>query len=541
MKNIKKVILSSLALALAGSGCTAGQSTAGNSSTKTKNRISVVLDSDLESMDSSVSIDPTSMYFLDLTETGLTELKKDGTAEPELAKSWNISKDGLTYTFHLADAKWSNGDPITADDFVYSWRRLGDPETASEYSFLLDTIHVVNAEDVIDGKKKPDALGVEAKDDKTFVVHLSVPCQFLLSLMTFPSFFALNEKFIKSKGDQYALTPKDLLYSGPYVMSDWKAGNSYTFKKNKKYFKADSVKNQEFDFHYISDPQSAVLAYENGDADVVNLSGDQVDQYKNDQDFTTQLKGSLYYLLPDYKNSDLKNAELRNAISLGVDRKSLVKDVLKNGAVAAEGMIPQKFATGPDGNDFRKDAGNLVKYDPDEAASEYRKAVKELGHDVTLTLLYTDAEPDSSIAENLQQQLQSNLPGITIKLSNKTMKERIALMNDRKYDLALTYWLGDYNDPETFIDLFITGNNKNRNSYSNSSYDSLVAKAETGADAADAEKRWKDFIKAEKIVIDDHAAIPLYQDGGAKLIRKGITGIRPEIFGTETYRYAHWN
>lgn len=535
------VAMTGAMLAGCGSSGSSSSSTGSSSTGSSSGTITVAMDADLNTMDWEVATDGNSFIMQTMCEAGLTKLDADEQPEPDLAESWDVSDDGLTYTFHLRDGiKWSNGTPVTANDFVYGWRRLADPNLASEYNFIVDTIGVVNAADVINGEKPTSELGVEATDDSTFVVHLKQPCGFLLGLMAFPSFFPLNQDFYESKGSDYAVgSTDDLIYCGPYTMTEWSAGNQYSFTKNADYWDADSITDSKVTFKFLQDTQSAMMEYQQGNIDVVKLTSEQVDAYKDQEGFTTRLTGYAWRMDFNFEDSTLQNKDLREAISKGVDRKSIAEDVLKDGSIAAEGFIPKEFAYGPDGKDFRDTAGSLVEdtADASEAKAAYEKAKAALGGDVTLELLTEDSEACKAVAENIQQQLQTNLPGITITINSVPKKTRLDNMNNHNYQLGLTRWGPDYADPQTYMDRFKSNGAGYTGTYKNDTYDALLDKAETGADAADSSKRWSDMVEAEKMLLDDYATVPLYQNGGAMMINPKVSGIQFHNGGVDSYRY----
>lgn len=547
MSGFKKTLASTLALTMV-AGCsssTASTSSSAGSSTSTgAGDITVAIDADLNTMDYHIATDGNSFIMQSLCMSGLTELDASGAAIPELAESWDVSEDGLTYTFHLADAKWSNGDPVTASDFVYGWQRLCNPDTASEYAFILDTIHVKNAAAINAGEMDVSELGVKAVDDKTFEVTLTLPCDFLLGLMAFPSFFPLQQAFYEAEGDQFALSTDDLLYCGPYTMTEFTSGSQYSFTKNADYFKADEQANavDTITFKYLQDTQSAMLDYQSGNLDVVKLAGEQVDQYKDTEGFTNRLTGYLWYLSVNFNtdsyptNSDFDNVNLRKAMTLCIDRDTICENVLKDGSIAAEGIIPKQFSTSPDGKDFRDVNGVLVSYDADEAQKYYDKAVEELGHDVSFELLFEDSEASKAVAEYLQSNFEAL--GMTVSLVSKPKKTRLDLMNEHNYQVALTRWGPDYADPQTYMDLFLAGSNNNAGTYSNADYDALVKKADTGEDATDSATRYQDYLDAEKILVsEDPGVIPVYQNGGAMMINPAVSGIEFHSAGVDSYRH----
>ena len=522
-------------------GAASGGSASGDAST-----VTVAIDADLNTMDYEIATDGNSFIMQSLVMSGLTELAADGSPLPELAESWDVSDDGLVYTFHLADAKWSNGDPVTASDFVYAWQRLDNPDTASEYAFILDTVHIANAAAVNAGEADPSELGVKAVDDKTLEVTLTLPCDFFLSLLAFPSYFPLNQKFYEEQGDQFALSPDNLLYCGPYTMTGYQQGSEYTFEKNPDYFKADQMTDyvDKIVFRYLQDTQSAMLDYQSGNLDVVKLQGDQVDQYSGTEGFTNRMTGYLWYLSIDFntsvhpENSQFANVNLRKAMSLAIDRDTIAANVLKDGSIGADGLIPKDLATGPSGEDFRAENGKLTEYNLDQAKEYYAKALEELGTDtVSFELLYEDSEASKAVAEYIQSNLKAI--GMDVTLNSKPKKTRLQLMNDKDYNVALTRWGPDYADPETYFDLFTTDNTANNSgSYSNADYDALVKAAGSGEDATDSAKRWQDYLDAEKIIVqDDPGVIPVYQNGGAMMINPKVTGIEFHSASVDSYRH----
>lgn len=474
---------------------------------------------------------------------GLAALDSEGQPIYDLAENWEVSEDGTVYTFYIRDGvNWSNGTPLTAHDFVYGWRRLNDPELASEYAFILETIGVKNAAAAHKGEVPLEDMGVEAVDDKTFVVTLDQPCGFLLSLMSFPSFFPLNQEFFEAHEATYAQSIDDLLYCGPYTFTKWEENTEYTFTKNPEYWDAANCTDDmdEVVFRFVSESQSAALAYQQGDIDAVKLSGDLVDQYKDDPGFTQRLEGFAWRVSINQQQESgiFDNLNFRKALTLSIDRDVIANDVLKDGSVAAVGFIPMEFAFGPDGTDYRDTAGDLLTFDVEAAQAALEEAKKELGVDnFSITLLYeTDSEAPGKVAINLQSMWKENL-GIEVTLLPKTKKERLQLMNNLDYDLGLTRWGPDYADPQTYLDLYKSDISGYNGAYFNDEFNALMNKAETGEDSTDLEKRWADMVEAERMLLDDVAMIPVFQMGSAMLINPNITGIEFHSAGVDSYRH----
>lgn len=233
----------------------------------------------------------------------------------------------MTYTFHIRkDAKWSDGSALTANDFVYAWNRLIDPNTASDYAFLIDTAASTNT---------TNAKSWKAEDDYTFVVELSLPCDYFLTLMAFPSLYPLDEKFVEEQGDQYALSSDNMLYCGPYIMSSWTVGDSYTFTKNDSYWDKDNYTENVDDITFrCIQGQSAILDYEAGNLDYVKLTSEVIEDYKDRDDLVTYLSGFSWYLSFNFGNEYLANKSVREAIAYSIDTSAMCDFVLKDGSVA---------------------------------------------------------------------------------------------------------------------------------------------------------------------------------------------------------------
>ncbi|SJZ34738.1 peptide ABC transporter substrate-binding protein [Anaerorhabdus furcosa] len=542
MKKLKLLIVSTLVFALV-AGCsskpaTNGGTEGGNTDGTGNSKVVVATDTDLSTMDHHLATDGTSFIAQTLVFSGLTELDENNMPIPEIAESWDINEDGTVYTFHLADAKWSNGTPVTANDFVYGWQRLIDQATASEYAFILSTITLKNADAVAAGELPLEELGVKALDDKTLEVTLDAPCDFLLGLLAFPSFFPLNQEYYEAQGDQYAKTPQNMIYNGPYLMTAWTPGNSYAFTKNNDYFKADTIDVNDIDFKFIQDTQSAMLEYQSGNLDVVKLSGEMVDAYKDQEGFTNRLQGYLWYLSLNFDIPELQNQNLRKAMMYAVDRETIANNVLKDGSVAADGIIPIELATGPDGKEYRATAGKITEYDPAKAKEYYEKAKADLGKDVTIDLLFEDTEAGKSVAEYIQNNLETNCPGMTVTLNSKPKKTRLQMMQNGEYQVALHRWGPDYADPQTYLDLFLVGASNNYGKYESQAYQDLVLEATQGESAKDSQARWDLLVQAEKVLVgDDAGVIPVYQNGGAMMITPAVEGIEFHSAGVDSYRH----
>ena len=507
----------------------------GDSGSSSEKILKVAKDTELASMDQHIATDGLSFEVIAATIEGLYTSDADGNAIPAIAKSYDVSEDGLVYTFHLReDAKWSNGDPVMANDFVYAWRRLVDPNTASEYAFIMDVAGVKNAASVNAGEASLEELGVKAVDDYTLEVTLALPVPYFLQLMTFPSFFPMNEAFVTEKGAEYAQSPDGLLANGPFKMTEWTQGHSFKVEKNDSYYDKDNVNIDGIEYKIMKDSQTAALEFESGNLDVVRLAGEIVDLYKENEAFTLIHEGYLWYIAPNEQVEELQNVNLRQALGRAVNKEQLTETVLNDGSTVANFIVPVTLATGPDGKDFRETSPNdYMTYDVEVAQEYWEKAKQELRIEtLTLELLFEDTDSMKKCAEFIQSELQTNLPGLTIELKSQPKKNRLELMRAGDYQLGITRWGPDYADPTTYLDMFITGSANNYPNYSSEEYDTLMNSIGKGDLVYDIEARWEAMKEAEELLIArDAAALPMYQQGNTYLIDQQVKGIETHSVG----------
>lgn len=499
---------------------------------------------DIMGMDSTVVDDGMSFNAIHAITEGLEGLDKNGKTVNAVAQSYKVSDDRKTYTFKLRkDAKWSNGDDVTANDFVYAWQRI--IKNAGNYAYMYgsDGANILNADDLIKKgttatQAELDTLGVKAQDDKTLVVTLAAPVPFFLDLMTFPCYYPINQKFAEKAGKDYATKPEYLLSNGPFVMKKWTKGKSADFVKNDKYYDAKDVKLKNLHFDLAMKPQSASANFDSGRVDYATISSDLVDKYKGKDTYKSFNEGYLFYLEPNTKDPVMANKNIRKAISLAVNRKQLCSDVLKDGSKEAKGFVPAQLSQSPDGKDFRSIAGSFTKYDEKAAQEALNAGLAELGKsEVTVQLLYgTDESPMDSVAEYVQGNL-SKLKGLKVEMSATTKQDRINnRMKNGNFQLAVTRWGPDYADPTTYLNLLSTGNSNNYGQWSNAQYDALMKQIQTETDAS---KRYDLMVQAEKIGMDDMADIPLFEKGGSALQATSVSGLVHKAVGVPyTFKFV---
>lgn len=545
MKNAKSVLAFAMAAAMAvtatGCGASGGSSTAAatgeaasaDSTGASSSALNVMLETPVQSLDPQVATDGTSFEVIADFTDGLMQMDADGAAVPACAESYEVSEDGKTYTFHIReDANWSNGDPVTANDFVFGWQRAVDPATASEYSYMLSDIgQVVNAAEIIAGTKDVSELGVTAVDDKTLQVQLNVPVSYFLSLMYFPTFYPVNQEFYESCADTFATSPETVLSNGAFTLTSYEpAATAFTLEKNDSYYDADKVQLSGLNYQVIQDSQQALMSYQTGALDITLVNGEQVDQVKDDPAFDSRGAGYLWYISPNMGSvPELANENLRLAMTFALDRESICSDVLKDGSAATFTAVPPQFATGPDGSDFSADQtkySDVCAYDPDKALSYYEAAKQELGVDTFEFDMVVDSDDaPQKVAQVVKEQLETTLPGMTINLVIEPKKQRVEDMQNGNFELGLTRWGPDYADPMTYLSMWTTGNSNNYGLWSNADYDAIIESCTTGDLCTDPEGRWSAMYDAEKIVLDEAVIFPLYTQCNAEMISPNVTGI----------------
>ncbi|MGQ8823858.1 peptide ABC transporter substrate-binding protein [Bacillus sp. NA_146.1] len=504
---------------------------------ETKQSINLPYIAEIPTMDVTKATDSESMNVMRNVFEGLYTLGEDNKLIPGVAQSYDVSEDKKTYTFHLRESKWTNGTPVTAADFVFSWKRAVNPNTAAEYAFLF--FDIKNAKRINSKELPIDQLGVKAIDDKTLEVQLEQPIPYFIDLITFATFLPINEKYFESQGKQYGLEANQLVYNGAFLLDNWKHEQGFQLKNNPNYWDAKAVKLDEINFDVVKDKSTEINLYESGQIDRVGLTGEFVDKYRNNPDFKERSEVTMQFLRMNQKNEVLKNKNARLAISQAMNKKAFVDTVLNNGSLPADGFIPVNFAKGPDGNDFRKENGALVKDDVKAAIENWKKARQELGKEqVTLELLTSDNAIAKKNAEYVKGELEKNLEGLTVHVKPQPRKQQIQLLLNSDYDLGVDVWAPDIPDPITFLDLFTTDSSYNFDKYSNLEYDKLIHQVKKDL-AGDENARWEAMKQAEKLLLEDGAVAPFYQPGRSYLQRSSIKGIVTNDFGGEfNYKFA---
>ncbi len=528
MSKILKVLTMMLVAVLILSACSSG----GGSKGKNDEALDLQINGDVPTMDSAMATDGLSFDMFFQTMEGLYTLDKDDKAIPAVAKGDpKITNDGKKWTIKLRDdAKWSNGDPVTAHDFVFAWRKVVDPDTASEYAYILYDIK--NAEEINSGDKKPEELGVKAVDDHTLEFELTKSLPYYKELLSFGTFMPQNEKFVKKQGDKYGTTVKTTLYNGPFKMTDWKTDDKVTLEKNDDYWDKDKVKLNKVNYKVVKEASTAVNLYETNKLDIVDLPAEQVKKYKDDKAFNTELDTVTYYFkLNEDTVPEFKNEDFRLAFAKAIDKEAYVKNNLNNGSIPTDNFVPKDFVKDSKGKEYQDGVKNTNQYNVKEAKEHYEKAKKALGKDkFTIELMTYDKDTAKRDAEYFKEQLEKNLDGVTIKIKQQPFKQKLDLVSKGEYEMSLENWIPDYPDPMTFLELYVTDGSHNNTGWSNKEYDSIIKAADSSL-ASNPDKRLSELQRAEGMLLNEAGIVPLYQVGVAQLQKPNVKNVVNHQFG----------
>ncbi|MFB5250364.1 peptide ABC transporter substrate-binding protein [Bacillus mycoides] len=504
-----------------------------------KQVLNVTVSEEIPSLDTAKTMDGTSAHVMQNIFEGLYVLDEQDHPIPAVAKSFERSEDGKKYTFDLRkDAKWSNGDSVTANDFMFAWRRAVSHETASQYAYML--FYIKNAKEINKGTIPLDELGVKIIDDYKLEVELEQPIPYFLQLLALPIYLPQHESFLKEQGKNYGLEPNNLIYNGPFVLETWKHEQEFQLKKNGSYWDKKKVELDEINFQIVKDTMTAVNLYEAGDLDRVPINSQFVDKYKGNKQLHMSSDPGIAMLRFNEKNNALANKKVRQSISLALNKEDFVDHFINNGAKSASGLVPVGHINEETGKDFRKENGDISLYDLQKAKEIWEEAKKELGiEQVTLEFLTFEQDNAKLMAEYIKGDLEKHLQGLTIQIKQQPFKQKLQLEQTGDYDISMANWGPDYKDPISYLELFTTGNPNNKMNYSNLHYDELIKKAKSDL-VLDQKKRWETLQEAERILLEDAAVAPLYHIGSAYVQKDYVKGIEKHQFGgVYTYKNAY--
>jgi oligopeptide transport system substrate-binding protein len=496
------------------------------------------LTAELAELDSALTTDAYSFNALTNVTEGLYRLNPDNEPVPAAAEGVELSNGDLTYTFTLRDGiVWSNGDPVTSHDFKYAWLKALNPETAATYAYIISTF-VKGADEYNLDKAGPEAVAIETPDDKTLSVELISKSPFFLQLTSFVTYFPQNQQFVEKLGDKFAQDADSLLYNGPFVMTQGSEGSGGTavFKKNDKYWDKENVAVNTVNGRIIKENDTAINLYEAGELDITVLEGDKVKQFIDSPEFYRRPQPLTIYGQLNQKVPGLDNLNIRKALMIGFDREAFVNKIIQDGSLPAYGFVPPAIHPGPGNQTFREANGDLVPKDVSSARQFWEKGVEELGgQEPKLTMLFSDDSLQRDLATYMQDQYKENL-GVDFDVEVVTFDASLDRVDAEDYQISYAYgWIGDYDDPMTFMDLYLSDSSFNDSNFENEEYDQLIKEAQT---TSDLQLRMQNMLEAERILIEQAGTVPVYFGVLCGVKKAYLKGYAPHSFGGDDWKYT---
>ncbi|GAX04858.1 oligopeptide ABC transporter substrate-binding protein [Secundilactobacillus pentosiphilus] len=485
-----------------------------------------VVTANLPTMDPSKSTDVVSDGVLNNVDEGLLRIGQNSKLRPGVANAYHVSKNGKIWTFDLRHSKWSNGAPVTANDFVYGWRRTVKPSTASQFAYLYN--HVKNYRAVNQGKKAPAKLGVKARGKYQLVVTLLRPQRYFKYLVASQAFLPQNRQEVQRYASKYATNSRRAVYNGPFKLTGWNGTNDdWTLAKNQQYWNAKATKLKAVKYQVIKDQGTWLSQYQSGKVDELITDGPQYRELKNSPDMHVRNSASMFYLEFNQRDGFFKhNLYARRAISLAIDKRSFTHNILADGSQPPKGLVPTKLAK-KDSIDFANAAyvKSGTTYNVKRARVLWQKALRQSGRSsVTLNLLADDTPNGKRTVEFVQSQM-AELPGLKLTTTTVPFNVRLDRSTQGNFDMVVGGWIADFPDPISFSALFTSNNAYNRGQWKNRAYDTAVKNAE-GQDANDPDARWNDLVSAEKTLMQQQGIVPLYQPTQAQMIKPYVHGLQ---------------
>ena len=494
-------------------------------------KLSIATQGELATLDSALYNDVSSSDMIGQVFEGLYRVKNGTEVEFGQAESVKVSDDGLTYTFTLRDGlKWSDGSPVTAADFEYSYQRLADPKSGAS----VQSVDVVkNAAAVRKGEKEVSELGVKALDDKTLEVTLEYPAPYLPKLLSGSRYMPVSKAVHSAKGDKYGTSADNVVTNGPFTIQDWNGTNlEWKLVKNDNYWDAANVYLKDVQVQVIKENSTGADLFDAGQLDYTTLTDQFVQEYTGADDFHTASKATIGYLSFNTQREATANADLRRAIAQAFDKQVYADSVIQDGSKVLNNQVPKDFDVNEAGEDYQTAAGPMLEYNLEAAQADWAKAKAALGKDtIELQLLTSDVGLSKRTAEFLQAQLEANLPGLKLTISSVPLKNRLEFQRQSDFDIFYGTWAPDYQDALNFIEQYKTGGGINFAKYSNAEYDKLVEQARNEY-AKDPAKRRQALIQAEVIGIkQDAVAAPIYQSATSYLLKARVKNFEVMPFG----------
>lgn len=478
---------------------------------------------------------------LNQMDDGLFRSDKNNNPVPALAKKTVKSNGGKRYTFYLKTAKWSNGDDVTAQDFVTAWRKGVAPTAQSGYSYIYQGIK--NATAIQNGKKKPETLGVKAVGKHKLVVDLEYPIPTFTKKLTMTSFLPQNTKLVKKYGKKYGTSMKTFASNGAFKLGSWKAGsNTWTLVKNPNYYAKSEVKLSKIKYQVVKEANTAHQLFQQGSLDDALISGTTAQGLQNDKHLKQVDRSGNYFIRTNQaKGRTLSNDKLRQALYLVINRKQLAEKVMANGSKPSYTYSSPGAAKYPGTNkDFATVAKPKETYNVAKAKKLWKEGLKKLGKSsVSLTLVGYDTSTDKNQAEFLQSQIESKLSGVKVEVKSLPFLSAYNLAVKGEFDLQLSYWLNDYADPMSELETQELNNSHNFGKYTSKNFNKQLSLAKS-KNATSQKAYFKNLLNAQKQLSKDNPVIPLCTEVEDHLVNSNLRGVLWNTTGTADYTRAYF-
>ena len=490
---------------------------------------------ELETMDPHLATGVPEMTTMLQIYEGLTRLNDDSLPELAQAESVDISDDELVYTFNLRDGLvWSNGEPLTAEDFELSWKRALDPELAADYAYML--YFIAGAEAYNAGEGSVDDVMVEALDDKTLQVTLEAPTPFFLSLAAFATYYPLYQPAIEADPEGWHLSADTIVGNGPFKMIS-SAQGQMEFVPNENYWDKDAVILDRLIFTMIENESTELTMFETGEVDVTHtVPGPEIPRLQETGELHIFPYFGTYYFIFQIEKPPLDDVRVRKALTLAIDREALVTNVTQGGQLPAYAFVPKGIPE-HDGSDFRDNGGDYFSYDVEEA----QRLLEEAGYPggagfPSVEILYNTSEMHKMIAEAIQEMWKQNLGIENVTLTNQEWGVYLNTRDEGDFMIARAGWIGDYLDPNTFLDMWVTGGGNNNSRFSNAEYDRLVAEARMMDDEV---ARMDVMHQLEDILMEEMPIAPIYYYTLPMMVKSYVKGYSKAAVGGLDFKSAY--
>lgn len=436
---------------------------------------------------------------------GITRLDQNNQPQNALAEDIKVSDDGLKYTIKLKDSKFSNGDPLTANDFKAAWLHALDPNAAAEYAYQL--FYIKNGEAYNGKKATAEDVGIKVVDDKNLEITLESPTPYFKSLLAFPTYFPVDDKVVKATKD-WNTKAETYVGNGPFKMQSWSHNDKMVLVKNPNYWDTKNVKLTELTFNLVEDAKAALTAFEAGQLDGTdNIPVSDIDRLRSSGALKSSPYLGTYYYRFNVTKKPFNDVKVRQALSMAIDRKTLIDQVLKGGQTPAFAFTPGGIPDAQAGKEFRTVGGDYFKEDLAKAKQLLADAGYPDGKGFPeVSILYNTNGNHNIAAQAIQDMWSKNL-GIKVTLTGQEWKVYQQSEQSLQYDVARAGWIGDYIDPMTFMDMLVTDGGNNQTGWSNAAYDKDIATAKKSGDAT---VRMQSMHDAEKILMDEMPVMPIY-------------------------------